>query len=82
MHVEEWERVQIITKTSNTLKFFQETHKLWIGRALATRSLVNKVEGARHHFRSMVQLHGMPFMCYWATTTRGLECCKNSRDRN
>jgi hypothetical protein len=50
MIVEEWQRVQSITTTSNELKVMKGTRKLWIGRPLATGSEVDKVGKGRQQF--------------------------------
>ena len=50
MIVEEWQRVQSITTTSNELKVIKGTRQLWIGRPLATGNEVDKVGKGRQQF--------------------------------
>ena len=50
MIVEEWQRVQSITTTSNELKVVKGTRKLWIVRPLATGNEVDKVGKDRQQF--------------------------------
>jgi hypothetical protein len=50
MIVEEWQRVQSMTTTSNELKVIKGTRQLWIGRPLATGNEVDKVGKGRQQF--------------------------------